>query len=48
MSKLSKLILSRIKKELNPITGEPMSDVELTIVEYNGVECWVPKKYIHY
>jgi hypothetical protein len=48
MSTVSKLILDRIGKELNPITGEAMGDVELTVVNYNGTECWVPKSYVHY
>ena len=44
----SKLILDRISKELDPITGRAMADEELTIVNYNGTDCWVPKKYVHY
>lgn len=48
MNNVSKLILDRIKEELNPVTGEKMADEELTIVDYNGTECWVPKRYIHY
>jgi hypothetical protein len=48
MSKPSELILDRIKKDLCPITGNKLVSEETAVIDYNGVECLVPKRYIHF
>ena len=52
-SKLAqKLILERIKKKLNPITGEELEAPTKTVVYFddsgNAFKCKVPPRYIHY